>query len=270
LYLETLTKWTDEDIPTDQRAAQQHQRSVNVSTPVRPQSELPRPMEPRNSPLYNPTIATESTPMGRASLREIGTDATATQAPAVWLGVVGPISVQCLRTTARPARLASDRRNRVDQALEFADIGGVGSGQNRRQRDASPIGDDVVFTPWFGPIGGVWAGVLAAAQRTHRAAVNRRTRPVDPIGGLKFSQQLLMQGLPDSGRLPITQAPPAGHAATAAQFTGQVLPADAGPEHKKYAGECLAIIDWLSAGEAEPAWLRRRQQGFNTLPKFIR
>src|SRR5271157_3247137 len=268
--LETLTKWTDEDIPTDQGAAQRHQCFVNVSTPVRPQSELPRPMEPRDRPLHNPTIATQPTPMGRAALREVGTDAAATQAAAVWLGVVGPIGVQRLRTTARPARLASHRRNRVHQGLQFADIGGVGPGQSRRQRDASPIGDDVVFAPWFGPISGVWAGLLAAAQRAHRTAVNRRMRPVDPIGGLKFSQKLLMQGLPDTGLMPITQAPPAGHAATAAQFTGQVFPADAGPEHKKDAGECLAVIDWFSSGEAEPARLRWRQQRFDTVPEFVR
>jgi len=270
LALETLTKWTDEDIPTDQGAAPRHQCFVNVSTPVRPQSELPRPMEPRDRPLHNPTIATQPTPMGRAALREVGTDAAATQAAAVWLGVVGPIGVQRLRTTARPARLASDRRNRVHQGLQFADIGGVGPGQSRRQRDASPIGDDVVFAPWFGPIGGVWAGLLAAAQRAHRTAVNRCMRPVDPIGGLKFSQKVLMQGLPDAGLMPITQAPPAGHAATAAQFTGQVFPADAGPEHKKDAGECLAVIDWLSSGEAEPARLRWRQQRFDTVPEFVR
>ena len=99
-------------------------------------------MEPRDRPFHNPTIATQPTPVGRAATRDMGTNAAATQAAAVRLGVVGPIGVQRLRTTARPARLASDRRDRVHQGLQFGDIGGVGSAQGRCQRYASTIRND--------------------------------------------------------------------------------------------------------------------------------
>ena len=60
-----------------------------------------------------------------------------------------------------------------------------------------------------------------------------------------------MQSLPDSGLLPVVQAPPAGLAATVALFTRQVFPADAGPEYKKDTSQCLAGIDRFSSGEAE-------------------
>ena len=189
----------DEDIPTNEGTAQRHQGFVNIIAPIRSQSELPRPMEPRDRPLHHPTVAPQSTAMARAAPRDSGSNAAATQATPMRIGVVGPIGVERVRARSRTARLAPDRRDRVHQGFQLADIGGVGSGQSRRQGNASAIGDQVVLAPGSGPIGGVRPRLLTAAEGSHRTAVNYRPRPIDLIGRIQLGQQQLMQGLPDSG-----------------------------------------------------------------------
>jgi hypothetical protein len=52
-----------------------------------------------------------------------------------------------------------------------------------------------------------------------------------------------MEPLPDAGRLPIAEAPPAGRAAPAAEFLGQQPPRAPGPEHEDDAAEGGAIRD---------------------------
>src|SRR6185503_14559547 len=130
--------------------------------------------------------------------------------------------------------------------------------------------DDVVFAPGFGSIRRVWACLLAPSQGTDRAAIDGGARPVDSIVGLKLGEQRLVQSLPDSRGLPVPKAPPAGHAAAAAKFLGQVFPRDAGLEHKQDSRESLAVVDRFSSRKAESPRLQRRQQRFDTLPKSVR
>src|ERR1700677_4020665 len=62
---------------------------------------------------------------------------------------------------------------------------------------------------------------------------------------------------------------PAGFAATAAEFGGQIIPGDAGLEDEENTGEDHAIIEWFATWKAEPPQGRRRQQRLNTFPKRI-
>jgi hypothetical protein len=128
----------------------------------------------------------------------------------------------------------------------------------------------MVFTPRFRAIRRVWTGILTPTQGTHRRTVDSRTRPVDPIGSIQFGQQKLVQSLPDTSLVPVTQSPPASHTAATAHLLGQVFPVDTSLEYEQDADQCLAIVDRFSSGIAKPSRFRWRQQGVDTLPKFIR
>ncbi len=76
-----------------------------------------------------------------------------------------------------------------------------------------------------------------------------------------------MQAPPHPGLVPLFQASPAGHAATAAHLLGQHLPGDARPEHEQDAGEGGPIVD------ARPAALGLGrfpgQERLDHFPKFV-
>jgi len=122
-------------------------------------------MEPRDRTFHNPPIAPQPTSVGGAAPSDVRANTAEAQAASVRLGVVSSIGEQRLGPTARPARLASDRRDRVYQGLQFGDVGSIGSSQGRCQRDASRVGDDVVLAPWLGPISRVRAGRFAAPPK---------------------------------------------------------------------------------------------------------
>src|SRR6266540_3789445 len=69
--------------------------------------------------------------------------------------------------------------------------------------------------------------------------------------------------------VPEAEVVTAGLAAAAAQFGGQVVPGDAGLEDEEDAGEDLAVVQGLAAGEAEAARGRGRQQGPESLPERV-
>jgi hypothetical protein len=54
----------------------------------------------------------------------------------------------------------------------------------------------------------------------------------------------MMQGLPDTGGLPVAQPPPTGHAAATAQLaSGQEPPGDAGAQHVDDPAEHGPVLD---------------------------
>lgn len=76
-----------------------------------------------------------------------------------------PREVQGVGLAARAADAAADWRDGVEQGQELGDVVAVGASEVNRQRDAMPVGDQVVFGA--GP-----------------AAVDRRRARVDPPLGL--------------------------------------------------------------------------------------
>src|SRR5208337_1688524 len=203
---------------------------VYVRTPLGTKSELPWTMKPRERSLHDPTVPTQPASVECAATCNLRINSSASKPIAMRLRVVSPVGVHPIGLPSRTPRLASDRRDRVHQGFQLSDVRGVGAGQRSRQRDASAVGDHVVFTPRFRAIRRVWTSLLTPAQGAHRRTVDSRTRPVDPIGGIQFGQQKLVQSLPDTSLVPVAQSPPASHTAATAHLLGQVFPLDAGLE----------------------------------------
>src|ERR1043165_5992050 len=71
--------------------------------------------------------------------------------------------------------------------------------------------------------------------------------PVQSAGGMQFGQQRLVQTLPDTRVVPVTQSAPAGQPRAEAQFLGQELPRNPVVEHEQDAGQDLPVIQTLAA-----------------------
>ena len=115
----------------------------------------------------------------------------------------------------------------------------------------------------FGPVSSPPSGALAK-----EASIKARRQSIWSAA-VEFGQQHRVQLPPDAGLVPEPQVVAAGLAATAAEFGGQVVPGDAGLEDEQDAGEDLAVVQGLAAGEAEAAWGRGRQQRLETFPQGI-
>ena len=77
-----------------------------------------------------------------------------------------------------------------------------------------------------------------------------------------------MQAPPHARSLPVTQAPPARHAAPTAQFLGQHLPGNAALQDKDDARQGGAIRDAAWSSTLGLGWLWR-QEGRDDLPQRI-
>lgn len=59
--------------------------------------------------------------------------------------VIAAIGKQALGASSRPARLAGDRADTVDQRQELGDIVAIAAGQGDRERDPARVGDQMVL-----------------------------------------------------------------------------------------------------------------------------
>src|SRR5262249_34195921 len=111
------------------------------------------------------------------------------------------------------------------------------------QGDALAVGDDRVLAPRPRAVHRAGAGLFAPADGADVAGVHDEPTEVDLVGSPEPGQQDLLDSAPAAGGLPVAQAVPTGHAATAAHLLRQVFPGDAGLEEEDDPGEDLAIIE---------------------------
>ena len=111
--------------------------------------------------------------------------------------------------------------------------------------------------------------VLAPPKRPHVRAVDRRSRPVDPLRLVELREQQLVQLLPDAGLLPLAQPAPAGHPRAAAHLLRQVLPR--GSPSAARTRSRSAPSGPRSASDREPMPPRHlRDQRLKQLPQLVR
>jgi len=121
-------------------------------------AKTPILVQPRKTAFNNPPINPKTTAVIGASLSRHRLDAHSAKLLAVWFAVVTSITQQRCRMPKRPADLAGNRRNLINQRQQLCYIVTVGSGQSHRQRDTIGVGHHMVFRAIFAPIRGVWAG----------------------------------------------------------------------------------------------------------------
>jgi hypothetical protein len=100
---------------------------MNVGATFIPDSQPTMLEEPRNGPLNDPPVYAQATAMGCATPGQKRENATATQLTPVRLRIVGPISLDPIRSSAGPSHLARDGRDRIDQRQQLRDVMAIGS-----------------------------------------------------------------------------------------------------------------------------------------------
>ena len=113
--------------------------------------------------------------------------------------------------TPRPSPRALEWRNRIHQRQCLLRVVSVGAGQANREGHAPPVADQMTLAPALGPISGIWAGLVTAADRADGTTVHDRTRPINLVGAREPVQQCKVHQIPNARPLPIAQAPPACH-----------------------------------------------------------
>jgi hypothetical protein len=99
--------------------------------------------------------------------------------------------------------------------------------------------------------------------------VDHRPGPIQRTRSMQFGQQRLVQTLPDTGLVPITQPPPTRHPRAEAQLLRQELPRNPGVEHEQDPGQDLPVIQTLAARVIGTA-RHDRQQRLDPRPQPIR
>lgn len=226
-------------------------------------------MEPGDRSFDHPAVATHATAVGSPSPGQVRVDAPVPQGLSTGLGVVGAVGVHAAGPAGRLA-VVIQGSGRVDQGQQHRSLRHVGGGVDSGQRQAAGVRFQVLLDPRTPAISRVWAAALDAAEGPREGRIDRRPRPVDPVGVVEVGQEHLVEGEPDPGLLPVAESPPAGHAAAAAHLDGEVLPGDAGLENEEDAGEHLAVVDRFAAGAAKATRLGGRQQRFDEFPQSIR
>jgi hypothetical protein len=182
--------------------------------------------------------------------------------------VVGFVGVELARSSSRRSPGLLDGRNGIDHLFQHPAVVDVGSRQRESERDALCIGEDM-------PLGALpcrdllgWDLSLSPPFGRHRGAVESSPAEVDGVAPPQAVEEHALEAIPNSGPLPVPQAPPAGHTGPTAHLLWQQLPRSAGAQDEQNACESGTI--WNTGPTAlRLGWFRRKQR-LDHRPQFIR
>jgi hypothetical protein len=98
--------------------------------------------------------------------------------------------------------------------------------------------------------------------------IDQEAGEIKAFGVAELIQEEVMDAVPDTGKIPVPQPTPTGHATATAHLLRQVLPRDARFQDEKDPREGFAI----SQGRTPSLGPRRSwgEQGLDQLPEFVR
>jgi len=134
---------------------------MNVDATLEAGAQLPEGSQPGVSALDHPAVAPEPIIALDASAGDAIFDASALEVSTASRVVVTLVRMQFTGPPARPAPLATHRRQGVDQFLEDHRIVTVGPSDAEDQRDALAVRDEMAFATKFAPVRGVGPRVRA-------------------------------------------------------------------------------------------------------------
>lgn len=144
----------------------------------------------------------------------------------------------------------------------------VGTRDVRGQRHALPVSEDMVLAASLTSVHGAWAGLLTCMDGTYRGRVDHCSRPVNAVGTAQPGQQLSVQLVPHTRRMPVAKAPPARHPAHT-HLDRQVLPLDASLENEDDAGQAPPRVGRLAPWVVLAARFGRGKQWLDHTPELV-
>ncbi len=129
---------------------------MNVSAALETTTEAAEVMQPGMRAFNDPAIFAKAAAVFGAAPGDHRLDTALAQHSPMSLEVVTSIGVDHTRSAQRVAAQSANRRNRVDQGQQLRDVVDIRTGQDRGERRAVGVGDDVVLGTGARSIGGVW------------------------------------------------------------------------------------------------------------------
>jgi hypothetical protein len=142
---------------------------MNICTAFIAHPQPPVLRQPRQGPLDNPAVHTQPTAVGRPPFGQHRRNASRPQLLAVRLRIIGPVTIHPRGTAPRTPRLAADGGDRLQQRHQLGDIMAVSARHHSRQGNPLGIGQEMMLTAQFAPIGGVGAGFFPPRQPPGRS-----------------------------------------------------------------------------------------------------
>jgi hypothetical protein len=130
--------------------------------------EPTKAMQPRQRPFDDPPRLAQAAAVGRLASGEERDDTAGAELVSMPLGVVAAIALEAVRALPRASRPSAQRRYRLDQGQELRDVITVGRCQMCDQRNATRIGQNVMFRPFLAAIGRVRSSFFPRATRGAR------------------------------------------------------------------------------------------------------
>jgi len=141
--------------PANQDAANRQKRLVDVGSALVPHPQPPELAQPRQRPFHHPPVDAQPAPVRRIPFRNHRLDAPRAKLASMRLAGIPPVALSRIRPLPGTSDLAPHRRNRVHQRQQLRHVVGVRSSQNRGERDALGVRDEMVFAARFRTIRGI-------------------------------------------------------------------------------------------------------------------
>jgi hypothetical protein len=176
---------------------------VHIEPPFIADSEPPEFVEPCEAALDHPSMATELLAGLDAAPGDAWLDmATQAGAPATPV-IVGFVCVQLVGSAFWSAALTGDGRHSIEQVLERYAVVDVGPGQQKGERDAVSIRDQMAFGARPASVGRVRTCRGTPFLGRDGGTVHAGPAPIDAVCVPQLAQQLAVQTVPYPGRLPV-------------------------------------------------------------------
>ena len=186
--LESLSKPPGQCIEAHKRAGEGGERVVDVEPAFVADREASKLVEPCEGSLDDPAVAAKLLAGVDPSAGDARPDLAAATCVAAAAMVIRLVRVQLVRAPSGSAALARDRRDGIDQRLEGRAVVDVGAGQEKPQRNAAPVRDQMALgagsasirrvrpggrTPFFAAMDEL--STQARLQSIRSASCNRRS-----------------------------------------------------------------------------------------------
>ncbi len=142
-------------------------------------------------------------------------------------GVIPLVGMHPVWPTQGSAGQAAYGWHGIDQCLKDHRVMAIGTGDAEHQWDTLPVRDEVAFAAELATVRRVGTCVRAPPGAGNRGPIQVCAAQIQLADAAQLGQQQQMQAVPYTGRLPITQPAPAGHATAKAEFLGEVFPGNA-------------------------------------------
>ena len=133
---------------------------MNITTTLITNSQSAKLMQPGKCAFHYPASFTQPAAVRCSTLGQQRFDLQNSQSNAVWLRIIGTITLNNIRTLTRSATPASYRWNCFNQRKKLRHVVVISTGNNGSKRCPVGVGNYMMFTAIFASIGGVWARFL--------------------------------------------------------------------------------------------------------------